>query len=568
MDTAAKPMAASRLGPIAWMDHVLVPPIAEQELSDQAAQVYGPLIWTMLLGAVAHAGLVGLFFALHSPTLILVNALGVALFGLALVLARRGTLTAALHIASFVVVAHSWIATSIMGWNAGFHLHIFSAVLLQVQFSTLEFKHRIAAAMGVCATYVGLAALMAGHVPADAAQMHATLAVLNVAILSVTLVAFLAAYSWSVEHMRTARHKAEADLERALRHSSATLDHMADGLFSIDQSGQVRTINPSMSHMLAVRRTQPTRDASIIPLELRQLAVQAIEQRRVVRTELTLPGNVMAAAVASPLQGVGAGKPEGAVVLVRDITVDKEVDRMKTEFTSMVSHELRTPMTSVIGFVKIVQSRLERRILPHVVSDNPRVEQAVDQVRSNLDIVMEEAERLTAHINDVLDIAKMEAGHMEFAKDEIEPADLVNRAVAACQGLFASGDVALVGDVDKGLPRGVGDKDRLQQVLVNLTSNASKFTVTGTVTIGARSDSEHLTFSVADTGPGIPADDLAIVFDRFRQLEPGDTTKPKGTGLGLAICRQIVESHGGSIRVDSELGVGSIFSFTLPIDNL
>jgi signal transduction histidine kinase len=517
-----------------------------------------------LLGVVAHAGLVGLFYAMESAELVIANLVGVALFGLALGLARRAYLTAALHVGTVVVIGHACLATWIFGWDSGFHLHILAAALLQVQFSVLDLPSRIGGGLAAGATYVFLALLMAGRMPVGVVEspVHATLAVVNVAIVSVVLVGVAAIHTWSMQRTRSARYQAERALQSALQHSSATLDYMADGLFSIDETGQIRSVNASMADMLC---TQPNRETSIIPVELRTLARRAMEEGRVVRTELTLPGQRLAAAVASPLCGDDESQPEGAVVLVRDITLDKEVDRMKTEFASMVSHELRTPMTSVMGFVKIVRNRLEKRILPNVVSDDPKVWQAVDQVRANLSIVMEEAERLTTLINDVLDIAKMEAGHMDFATDSVDPADLVERAVAVCQGLFTDGAVVLCGAIDDDLPALIGDRDRLLQVLVNLTSNASKFTVAGSVTIGVTAAEGGLAFSVADTGPGITADNLALVFDRFVQLDPGDTTKPRGTGLGLAICKQIVEAHGGTIRADSTVGTGSTFSFILPI---
>lgn len=243
----------------------------------------------------------------------------------------------------------------------------------------------------------------------------------------------------------------------------------------------------------------------------------------------------------------------------------QELDKMKSDFLSTVSHELRTPLTSVLGFANIIKKRFEEVVVLHVCSDDKKVERAVRQIKDNINIIISEGERLTALINDVLDIAKMEAGKVDWKRETFSVADFIDRATKATYSLFAQKDLALVMDVEEGLPDVTGDRDKLIQALINLLSNAVKFTENGSVTCRARLTAGEIMVSVIDTGMGIARENQEKVFEKFKQVGDTLTDKPKGTGLGLPICRQIVEHHGGRIWVESELGKGSNFTFTLPI---
>ncbi len=245
--------------------------------------------------------------------------------------------------------------------------------------------------------------------------------------------------------------------------------------------------------------------------------------------------------------------------------IAEEADAAKSAFLSTVSHELRTPLTSVLGFAKIIKKRLDDRIFPLVPTTEPKVVQTMRQVEDNLKVVVSEGERLTKLIDDVLDLAKIEAGKLEWHMDTVTPADVIERAVAATSSLFEQKGLRAVTDVAPGLPPVTGDRDRLIQVVINLISNAVKFTNEGSVTLRAARDGGMLVVSVTDTGMGIAPADQPKVFERFKQVGDTLTDKPKGTGLGLPICREIVEHHGGKIWVESELGKGSTFSFSLPI---
>ncbi len=243
----------------------------------------------------------------------------------------------------------------------------------------------------------------------------------------------------------------------------------------------------------------------------------------------------------------------------------EDADAAKSAFLSTVSHELRTPLTSVLGFAKIIKKRLDDRIFPLIQTDDRKVLQTVQQIQDNLQVVVGEGERLTKLIDDVLDLAKIEAGKLEWNMGPVTVQEIIDHATAATASLLEPKGLRLLKDVDATLPVITGDRDRLIQVVINLISNAVKFTDAGTITCRAVRQADMLVVSVIDTGLGIAPADQPKVFERFKQVGDTLTDKPKGTGLGLPICREIVEHHGGRVWVDSELGKGSTFSFSLPI---
>ncbi|MGB3091285.1 MAG: GAF domain-containing protein, partial [Chitinophagaceae bacterium] len=239
----------------------------------------------------------------------------------------------------------------------------------------------------------------------------------------------------------------------------------------------------------------------------------------------------------------------------------------KSAFLSTVSHELRTPLTSVLGFAKIIRKRLDEKIFPIVERSDPKTTKTINQISENLHVVISEGERLTHLINDVLDLAKIEAGKMEWNQENVSMPEVAERAIAATTSLFDQKALKLVKQIDTNLPDITGDKDKLIQVIINLISNSVKFTDKGTVTCRAYQEKDELIVSISDTGIGIAPGDYGAVFEQFKQVG-GDTLtdKPKGTGLGLPICKEIVEHHGGRIWVESEVGKGSTFSFALPVN--
>jgi signal transduction histidine kinase len=238
----------------------------------------------------------------------------------------------------------------------------------------------------------------------------------------------------------------------------------------------------------------------------------------------------------------------------------------KSVFLANVSHELRTPLTSILGFTRVIQRRLGRAILPNIKSGDPKVATAVTQVSENIEIILAEGARLTALINNLLDLEKIEAGEMTWNIQSVDPAELLSQAGDATASLHQAKNLRFEVEIQPGLPSVLADRDRVVQVLINLISNAVKFTSQGWIRCEARFDGAgFVEIEVSDTGTGIAPEEQSAVFEKFRQVGDTLTDKPTGTGLGLSICKEIVEHLGGSIRVHSELGKGSRFSFTLPV---
>jgi PAS domain S-box-containing protein len=364
--------------------------------------------------------------------------------------------------------------------------------------------------------------------------------------------------------------------KETLAYLSAIINNLADGLLVTDTRGKISHWNPALSAMFNLEQINLLeRDCQdIFSHEVAELVTITKEYPAEVFTaEVELVGNRFGKAVATAILKDSTSKDLddtciGSVILIRDITIEKEVDQVKTDFISTVSHELRTPLTSILGFAKIVNKKLADTIFPKVQSEEPKTQRAIRQVAQNIDIMVSEGERLTKLINDVLDIAKMEAGKVDWNMQYFLAHELIERAASATFALFEQKRLEMILDVREDLPKILGDRDRLLQVVINLISNAIKFTDEGSVTCRASCTDNEITISVIDTGIGIPEVDQPKIFEKFKQVGNPLTDKPKGTGLGLSICQQIVKHHGGKIWVESELGQGSSFSFTLPINGL
>ena len=258
-------------------------------------------------------------------------------------------------------------------------------------------------------------------------------------------------------------------------------------------------------------------------------------------------------------------KVEDRTLRLREANKELEKqDKLKTEFVSTVSHELRTPLALVLGFAKIINKKLEGSIFPNVKTDDSNVRKTMKQIKENVDIIVLEGNRLTDLINDLLDIAKIEAGEIEWKMEPIFVSEIIDRVASVTYSLFENKRLQLIMDVEDGLPKIVGDKNRLIQVVINLISNAVKFTEKGSVTCKVKKLSNEVLISIADTGMGISVHDQEKIFDKFKQVGDMLKGKPKGTGLGLPICKKIIEHHGGRLWVESQLGKGSTFLFNLP----
>ena len=370
--------------------------------------------------------------------------------------------------------------------------------------------------------------------------------------------------------------------EDTLSYLSAIINNMPDGLLVTNAKTRITLANPALGRMYGVNETellgkncQDVSNGNLAPLF--EMICSKLEHPVSVQVELEggRTGSAVAAAISK--KQATSGKPDefiGNLVIVRDVTSEKEIERMKDDFLSTVSHELRTPLTSVLGFTKVIRKKLEDVIFPQIPSGDAKTGRTVQQINENIGIIISEGERLTALINDVLDLSKMEAGKIEWKQESAPISEILEQAVAATASLFENKGIAIIKDIAAGLPCVSCDRDRIVQVVINLLSNALKFTDNGSVTVAARrmldndcsaeNGRDCINVSVVDTGIGIAEKDQKNVFEKFKQVGDTLTDRPKGTGLGLPICKQIVEYHGGKIWVESRPGNGSVFSFLLP----
>jgi PAS domain S-box-containing protein len=263
------------------------------------------------------------------------------------------------------------------------------------------------------------------------------------------------------------------------------------------------------------------------------------------------------------------GRPEHVLLLIEDVTAVREtsdklaealesqrdansnlekIDRTKTEFLSIVSHEFRTALTGIQGFSELIR---EGGLDP-------------DEVRAYGGYIFNDADRVNRLIGDMLDLDRMESGRMTMRTAEVDINDVLTEVVS--RAAPAATTVEFKPELDPRLPIVTGDRDRLIQVVSNLVNNAVKYSPEGgIVTITSRADGGYALMSVSDTGLGIPPDEIGHVFERFRRVRSGAAQSIPGTGLGLAIVKQIVEMHGGKIWVESAVGHGSSFHFTVPL---
>jgi signal transduction histidine kinase len=224
--------------------------------------------------------------------------------------------------------------------------------------------------------------------------------------------------------------------------------------------------------------------------------------------------------------------------------------RAKSDFLASMSHELRTPMNSVIGFSEMILDGIYGGV-------QPEVREAVEAIRNS-------GGHLLGLINDVLDISRIEAGRMELHLAENAIGDCVETVSTRMASLAREKGLELRTETESGLPICMCDLQRITQVLYNLVGNAVKFTQNGAVKIGVHMDERNFVFSVMDTGVGIPKSEFESIFHEFQQVDSSIARETQGTGLGLAITKRIVEMHGGRIWVESTVGRGSTFQFTLP----
>jgi PAS domain S-box-containing protein len=344
---------------------------------------------------------------------------------------------------------------------------------------------------------------------------------------------------------------------------SAVMNSASEGITTIDDTGKTLFINPAAQRMFGydadellgqaehdlVHHTRP--DGRPYPREECPIAhTVADREPRTVGDEVfwrkdgtSFPVIYGAVPVTFPDGG------SGVVVSFTDITERREVERLKDEFVSVVGHELRTPLTSIRGSLGLVSGGVLGELEP--------------EAKRMVDIAVTNSDRLVRLINDILDIERIESGRVEMSRRLTNAEELMAQAAQTMVGLAGDQHVELlVEPVDEAL---WADPDRILQTLMNLLSNAIKFSPEGgTVVLGATRVNGEVRFEVRDEGRGIPPDKLDSVFERFGQVDASDSRDKGGTGLGLPIARSIVEHHGGRMWVESEVGKGTTFHFTLP----
>jgi two-component system sensor histidine kinase BaeS len=253
----------------------------------------------------------------------------------------------------------------------------------------------------------------------------------------------------------------------------------------------------------------------------------------------------------SETAALGKAFNEMAEQLEREASQREVLDRMKDEFVLTASHELRSPLTSVQGFAELLM--LERDSL------TPRQVETVE-------VILDNSRHLVRLLNDLLDLARSDAGRLVIRPQPTEVAPMLEDSVRLMRAQTDASDQTLTMSIDPDLPPVEAEADRIRQVLVNLLTNAHEYSPEGaSIAVMARAAGAEVEIAVSDNGPGIPPDQLEHIFERFVRGEAGLTQRVGGTGLGLPISKSLVELHGGRLAVDSTVGVGSNFSFRLPL---
>ena len=347
-------------------------------------------------------------------------------------------------------------------------------------------------------------------------------------------------------------------ISKEKRKIESMVESMAEGVIMTDENESLLVLNPAAKGMLGISSIDSMTDEGIWnyfrKLKLGKLYQKLSDQEGngVVAEDVDLdePKPVTLRVTSSPVRN-HLGERLGVVTILRDITKEKEIDRMKSDFISFVSHELRTPLTIVKGFVTIMLDDASGRF--------------TREQKEQLSYINESIDRLSRIISNLLDISKIEAGKLRLQKESIDVVSLIKKVLRSF-GIYAkSKRVKLETSFDSNLPRVLADSDRLTQVLTNLIDNAIKFSnKNAEVFIEAKDGKDVIEVSVADSGIGISSEDFNRIFNKFQRVEKGVSAKLRGTGLGLPISKEIIQLHGGKIWVESEVGKGSKFTFTLP----
>ncbi len=342
-------------------------------------------------------------------------------------------------------------------------------------------------------------------------------------------------------------------IKREKHRINSVLRHVAEGLIIIDNEGKVLVLNPAAEELLGVNKENKIGQHILEGLKEDQLVSLAKDRQQEIEIELAGPSQETKKTLRASTAVIESeeGETIGMVSVLSDITRQKELERMKEAFVSNVTHDLRAPLISI------------QKSLALFLESNK--DALTGDQKQFLEIASNNASRLTVMVNDLLDVAKLEAGHVRLDYSLVKLDEMVSGVFDMLGAWSNSRGVALKKEGLESIQFD-GDAKLLSQVLTNLVGNAIKFTPEGgSVTIKAEMLEKEIKISVIDTGCGIPEDSLDRIFAKFEQAKTIPVAgSPKGTGLGLTIVKEIVQLHGGKIWIESEVGKGSQFIFLLP----
>jgi signal transduction histidine kinase/ActR/RegA family two-component response regulator/HAMP domain-containing protein len=342
------------------------------------------------------------------------------------------------------------------------------------------------------------------------------------------------------------------------RGETVALSEMAAALQeSVDAVGtSLRQVHPERSRRAqdADLQTVPAQSALAVPLKLRGQVIGALDFYETEQPRQWSSDDIALVEAVADQVALAIENARAYAELQKTAEQLKEMDRLKTQFLANMSHELRTPLNSIIGFSRVILKGI----------DGPTTEQQ----RTDLTSIYSNGQHLLGLINDILDISRIEAGKIELVFEPLDLQHIFDGVMSTAVALVKDKPIKLEQEVAPDLPTIRADGTRLRQVILNLLSNAAKFTEEGQITLRAWADEEQITISVKDTGIGVPPEHQTTIFEEFLQVDASTTRRTGGAGLGLSISRHLVELHGGRIWVESEAGVGSTFTFTLPISRM
>jgi two-component system phosphate regulon sensor histidine kinase PhoR len=335
--------------------------------------------------------------------------------------------------------------------------------------------------------------------------------------------------------------------------STAILGSMVEGVAVVNGSERLLFANQGFAGILNLK-FPPKSGSALVEIVRQTELIEAV--RHVLHGESRVEAEIVTGTLrqkyfAATVASVRAGDTLGAVVVLHDITELRRLERVRRDFVANVSHEFRTPLTAIQGFAET--------LLAGAIDD------AQNRVRF-LEIILEHARRLARLTEDLLRLSQMDSDRLELEIDEVSVSQIVDSCLATAQHRALENGLTLSVQVPSNLPGVAGDRRRLAEVLQNLLDNARQYTLPGgEIVLSAEARELEVIFTVSDTGIGIPRADQSRIFERFYRVDAARSREAGGTGLGLAIAKHLIEAQGGRIWVESEIGKGSHFHFSVPI---